>query len=139
MRFAGRVFKDGKYWSIRVPMLNVTTQGLTKKDAYHMIAEAIELHVDKRGFKVDVYPGKGEYFEIGSTDSAALAAFLLRRQRIHRGLTLEDVAKRLGAKSNNAYARYEQGRSTPTIEKLSELLMALSPDNDFVLSLSQGK
>jgi DNA-binding XRE family transcriptional regulator len=139
MRFAGRVFKSKKYWPIEVPILGVYTQGLSKRDAYFMIADAIELLVDKEGFKVDVYPGKGEYFEIGSTDTAALAAALLREQRTKRGLSLEDVAKRLGAKSNNAYARYEQGRSTPTIEKLSELLMAVSPDNDFVLSLSQGK
>ena len=139
MRFAGRVTKDGKYWAIEVPILRVYTQGLSKKDAYFMIADAIEMLVDKEGFKVDVYPGKGEYFEVGSKDTAALAALLLREQRTKRGLTLEEVAKRLGAKSNNAYARYEQRRSTPTIEKLSELLMALSPDNDFVLSLSQGK
>jgi predicted RNase H-like HicB family nuclease len=139
MRFAGRVTKDGKYWSIEVPILDVITQGLSKKDAYFMIADAIEMLVDKEGFKVDVYPGKGEYFEIGSKDSATLGAFLLRQQRAKRRLTLEEVANRLGAKSNNAYARYEQGSSTPTIEKLSELLMALSPDNDFVLSLSKGK
>jgi predicted RNase H-like HicB family nuclease len=139
MRFAGRVFKDGKYWAVEVPILNVVTQGLTKKDAYHMIAEAIELHVDKEGFKVDVYPGKGEYFEIGSRDSAALAAFLLRRQRRKRRLTLEEVAKRMGAKSLNVYARYEQGKSIPTVDEFNELLLALSPDNDFVLVEGQGK
>ena len=36
----------------------------------------------------------------------------------------------------NAYARYEQGASVPTIDKLTELLRALEPDADFVLRKS---
>lgn len=138
MRFAGRVFKVGKYWAIEVPILGVVTQGHTKKEAYEMIADAIESLVNKEEFKVEVFPQKGDYFEIGSSDLAALSAFLLRRQRMKRGLTLAEVAKRLGAKSHNTYARYEQGKSIPTIEKLSQLLSALSPDIDFVLMEGRG-
>ena len=133
MRFAGHVFKVGKYWAIEVPILGVVTQGHTKKEAYEMIADAIESLVNKKEFKVEVFPQKGGYFEIGSSDLAVLSAFLLRRQRMKRGLTLAEVAKRLGAKSHNTYARYEQGKSIPTIEKFNQLLSALSPDIDFVL------
>jgi predicted transcriptional regulator len=138
MRLSGRVFKSGKFWVIEVPILGVVTQGYTKKEAYEMIADAIESLVNKRGFKVEVFSGKGNYFEIGSTDLSTLTAFLLRRQRMKQGLTLIEVAKRLGAKSHNTYARYEQGKSIPTIEKFSKLLRALSPDNDFVLIESQS-
>jgi predicted RNase H-like HicB family nuclease/DNA-binding XRE family transcriptional regulator len=138
MRLSGRVFKSGKFWIIEVPILGVVTQGYTKKEAYEMIADAIELLVNKKGFKVDVFPGKRDYFEIGSPDLSSLTAFLLRRQRMKQGLTLVEVAKRLGAKSHNTYARYEQGKSVPTIEKFSKLLSALSPDNDFVLIESQS-
>lgn len=133
MRFAGSVSKDGRYWPIEVPVLGVYTQGLTKRDAFEMISDAIEELVEKDGFKVDVYPGKGGYFEVGSSDQATLIAFLLRQQRLEEGLTLVEVAERLGAKSHNAYARYEQGRCVPTIEKLTELLSAVSPGRDFVL------
>ena len=138
MRLAGRVFKAGKSWAIEVPILGVVTQGYTKKEAYEMIADAIESLVNKKGFKVEVYPGKGDYFELGSADLSTLTAFLLRRQRMKRGLTLVEVANRLGAKSHNTYARYEQGKSIPTIEKFNKLLSALSPDNDFVLIESQS-
>ncbi len=138
MRLAGRVFKVGKFWAIEVPILGVVTQGHTKKEAYEMIADAIESLVNKKGFKVEVFPGKGDYFELGSPDLSTLTAFLLRRQRMKQGLTLVEVAKRLGAKSHNTYARYEQGKSIPTIEKFSKLLSALSPDNDFVLVESQS-
>lgn len=138
MRLAGKVFKAGKYWAIEVPILSVTTQGRTKKEAYEMIADAIESLVNKKGFKIEVFPGKEDYFEVDSSDLAALASFLLRRQRTKKGLTLMEASKRLGAKSINSYARYEQGKSVPTIEKFSKLLSALSPERDFVLLESKS-
>jgi predicted RNase H-like HicB family nuclease len=137
MRLTGRVFKSGRHWAIEVPILDVATQGRTKKDAFEMIADAIESLVNKEGFKIDVFPGRNSYFEVGSPDVAVLTAFLLRRYRIKHGLTLHDVKKRLGAKSHNTYARYEQGKSVPTVEKFNQLLSAISPDRDYVLTESQ--
>ena len=138
MRFGGRIIKSGRYWAIEVPILGVFTQGRTKKEAYEMIADAIESLVNKEEFKVEVYPGKGEYFEVYSQDLPAMIAFLLRRQRVRHGLSLAEVADRLGGKSLNTYARYEQGKSVPTIEKFSQLLSAVSPERDFVLVESQN-
>jgi len=138
MRFGGRMIKSGRYWAIEVPILGVFTQGRTKKEAYEMIADAIESLVNKEEFKVKVYPGKGEYFEVYSQDLPAMIAFLLRRQRVRHGLSLAEVADRLGGKSLNTYARYEQGKSVPTIEKFSQLLSAVSPERDFVLVESQN-
>lgn len=66
-----------------------------------------------------------------------LTAFLLRRARQRAGLSLAQVAERLGATSINAYARYEQGRSVPTIQKLSELFAAVMPHRDLVLVESE--
>ncbi|HPW69883.1 MAG: helix-turn-helix transcriptional regulator [Desulfomonilia bacterium] len=81
-----------------------------------------------------VKEGEGDYFGIGSADQAIVSALLLKRQRINKhGLTLADVSKRLGAKSLNSYARYEQGTCKPTIEMFDRLLAAVSPDKDFVL------
>jgi predicted transcriptional regulator len=102
-----------------------------------MIADAIESLVNKEGFKVEVYPGKGEYFEVYSQDLAVMIAFLLRRQRLRHGISLAEVAGRLGSKSLNMYARYEQGKSVPTVEKFNQLLSAVSPERDFVLVESQ--
>jgi hypothetical protein len=104
-----------------------------------MIADAIETLVNKKGFRVEVFPGDGEYFEVGSPNVAALTALLLRRQRVKRGLTLSDVTKRMGARSLNSYARYEQGRSVPSIERLRQLLAAVSQGGEFVLAGSRGK
>jgi hypothetical protein len=139
MRFAGRVSKVGRMWAIEVPIVGVATRGRTKKESFMMIADAIESLVNKPGFAIKVHPGKGDYFEIDSPDQAALTAFLLRRKRTMEGLSLSGVASRLGAASLNAYARYEQGRTVPTIEKLSRLIAAVSSAGDFVLSDSQSR
>ena len=114
MRFEGRVFKVGRYWAVEVPILGVVTQGRTRKEALEMIADAIEALVNRPAFKIEVFPGKGEHFEVGSNDQAALTALLLRRSRQSAGRSLAEVAERLGSRSLNAHARYEQRRSMPT-------------------------
>jgi hypothetical protein len=133
MRFEGRLLKQGKWWAIEVPMLGVFTQGRSKREAYEMIKDAVELLADTPGFRVDVYPGVGRHFEVGAPDERTLVALLLRRQRQARGLSLAEVTRRLGLKSRNAYARYEQGKAVPTVEKLTELLRAVNPERDLVL------
>ena len=138
MRFAGRVFRVGKYWAVEVPILEVVSQGRTKKDALEMIADAVESLANRPGFKLEVFPGIGEYFEIGSEDQATLTALLLRRARQRAGLSLSQVADRLGVASINAYARYEQGRSIPTVQKLSQLFAAVSSHRDFVVVESEA-
>jgi hypothetical protein len=139
MRFRGRIWKDGTTWLIEIPLLDALTQGGTRKEAFAMIADLVETMVDVPGFKVRVYHGREDWFELGSDDTAVLMALLLRRQRQREGLSLADIAARLGASSRNAYARYEQGKSVPTVEKLVELLRAVSPEKDVVLALSEGK
>jgi hypothetical protein len=131
------VFKAGRHWAIEVPILGVVTQGKTRKDAFAMIADAIETLADRKGFRVEVFSGTGEYFEVGSPDVANLTALLLRRQRVRRGLTLAQAARKLGARSLNSYARYEQGRSVPSIERLNRLLAAVT-GGEFVLTESRG-
>lgn len=138
MRFTGRVFKLGKFWVIEVPILDIATQGRTKKEAYEMIADAVECLVNRKGFKVRVFRAEGEGFEIGASDQAVLTALLLRRKRLKSGLSLEEVAARLGSKSPNSYARYEQGRSVPSVQKLTQLFSAVARNGDFVIMESRA-
>jgi len=81
---------------------------------------------------VTVYPTGGETFEIGANRVGVLLALLLRRLRERQGLTLAEAAERLGQRSKNAYARYEQGRAMPTVEKLEQLLKAIAPNQKIV-------
>ncbi len=66
-----------------------------------------------------------------------MTALLLRRSRIRSGLTLVEVAARLGEKSINGYARYEQGRAIPSIKKLSLLYAVVGRNGDFVIGESR--
>ena len=136
MRFSGRVHEDGGFWLAEVPVLDAMTQGRTREEALSMAEDLLESLANRPGFSVRVHPGKGDDFEVSSPDTRGLVSLLLRRQRERSGLSLAEAADRLGAKSRNAYARYERGTSTPTLEKLSELLRAVSPDCDFVLHRS---
>lgn len=63
-----------------------------------------------------------------------MIGLLLKRKREISGLSLAQVAKRMGMSSRNAYARYEQGTAMPTIEKLNQLFYAVSPDTDLVIN-----
>jgi DNA-binding transcriptional regulator YiaG len=137
MRFVGKVFKAGKYWAIEIPILDIMTQGRTKKEAYEMIADAVESLVNKKGFEVRVFGTKGRLFEIGASDQGVLTALLLRRMRQKAGLSLEEVAARLGSKSPNSYARYEQGRSVPSVQKFAQLFSAVAPNKEFVIMESR--
>ena len=136
MRFHGSVYKDGKFWLAEIPILDTMTQGYTRKESLVMVEDLLESLANRPGFTVNIHPGKQGHFEVSSPDTRTMTSLLLRRQRERSGLSLADVAKRLGAKSRNTYARYERGTSAPTLEKLDELLHAVSPDQDIVLHQS---
>jgi len=133
MRFWGRVYKDGRFWLAEIPILDAMTQGHTRRKALEMVADMVETMANEEGFRVEVHLGSSGEFEVGSSDPKPLISLLLRRKRELSGLSLSQAAERLGASSRNAYARYEQGRSDPSVPKLYELLQAVCPDEDFVI------
>ena len=134
MRFYGKVYKDGMFWLAEVPILDAMTQGHTRKEAYVMVKDLLETLVNRPDFSVTVHLGKHGEFEVSSNDPRCLISLFLRRQRERSGLSLSEAAERLGAKSRNAYARYEQGTSMPSLEKLTELYQAVAPGKDIVLN-----
>lgn len=138
MRLEGRLLEVDGLWAVEVPILGVATQGHSRAEALEMIADAVEMLANRPGFRVSIHLGDREYFELGADDDRVLTALLLRRLRTRSGLSLTAVAARLGARSANAYARYEQGQSVPTVAKLGQLLAALSPGSDFVLRESSA-
>ncbi len=138
MRFEGRVWKDkgSRYWLAEVPLLDLMTQGTSKSNACRMVVDAVEALANKKKFKADVRPLAGEFFTIGANHGTFLIALMLKRQREAHRLTLQEVARRLGQKSANAYARYEQGKSVPTVAKLNELMRAIDPGFDPILRVA---
>lgn len=125
MKIEGRIQKSGNYWAVEVPLLAVFSQGKTRKEAFSMVGSAIEDLVESEGFVVTVDPGKGDSFVVSASDETKLMAFALQQQRNMRGLTIRDVAKRLGSSSPTSYSRYEKGTVRPSLDKFSQLLQAI--------------
>lgn len=136
MIFEGRVIAPGpgkRHWQVSIPQLGVFTQGRSEKDAHAMAADALKTLVGRRSFRVQVLPVAAGRFLIWANDSRPLIARWLYRMRVKQGLSLREAAARLGAESTEAWARYESGRASPTVEKLEALLHAIDPDAGIML------
>lgn len=137
MKLKATIKKVDGWWAVESPELLIHTQGKTKVEAAEMLKDAVEGVVDRKGFKVRIIPSvHPDTLIIYSLDSSALMAAVLRQQRAHRGLSLRDVAKRLNSNSPTSVGRYEKGTKL-TAEKFSEILAAIEPDFDAVLTLER--
>jgi DNA-binding XRE family transcriptional regulator len=138
MNLEGRIWKSetSRYWLVEVQDLDVLTEGFSRRDAADMLRDAIESLVNRDGFRVRVTVSRDGRCKVGSNDDAVLLAFMLQRLRQREGLSVREVARRLGAKSPNAYAQYETGRVAPSIDTLSRLLAALNPEFEPVLRVA---
>jgi predicted RNase H-like HicB family nuclease/DNA-binding XRE family transcriptional regulator len=138
MRFHGTLSRDGRHWLAEVPVFDGMAQGRTRTDALSMMADWFETLLGAAAGSVRAIAVTRTDFEIVADDTAGMISLLLRRQRQKSGLTLAEAADRLGARSRNAYARYEQGRTVPTIAKLDELLKAVAPGRDLLVGQSKA-
>ncbi len=134
MKLQGKAFKNGKFWLADIPFLELMTQGRTKKELLLMVEDLIVTLADKKEFEVNVKCTKDGILEIGSNDNKVMIGLLLKRKRQLNNLTIKQVAERMGSTSKNAYARYEQGKTLPSIDKLQDLLNATGPFSDLVIS-----
>jgi DNA-binding XRE family transcriptional regulator len=134
MMLIGTIAKqEGPWWSADCDIVGAFTQGRSRKEAAAMLAEVVELKVNRPGFKVtvtEVGPSGEQSFRVAidASEPALLAAEVLKYQREMHNLSLADVAKALGVSSRNAYARYEQGKSEPSLSKFRELLAVVAPE-----------
>ena len=137
MKFQGNILKDGKFWLANIPFLELMTQGSSKKELLLMVEDLFITLANSKGFEVNVKCTKEGILEVGSNDNKIMVGLLLKRKRELANLTIQEVATRLGSNSKNAYARYEQGKTLPSIDKLQELLSAIDLNSDLVLTESR--
>lgn len=141
MELEGKIWKDGSYWIVEVPSLNVSTQGKSRKNALFMIQDAVfelmKSYFDdmSEAFKLTINDYKGDGFGLTSNDNKLLLSFLLIRQREESGLTVRDVAKNLQTKNPNAYAQYEKGNISLSIDQYEKLLHAVNPTRMSVMRI----
>ena len=136
MRLEVLLEKNGAFWLGEVPALDIMTQGRTKKEAIEMVIDAVETLVDDKYFYAEVKKSNiPNLYILQSNNQDLLIALLLRRQRQKHGLTLKEMAKRLGSSSVNSFARYEQGKASPTMKKLEQLMTAINPELDPIIRI----
>jgi len=132
MEFLGEVWKtEGRpAWVIEASSLGVITQGRTKKEALAMLKDAIEELIYSyfhKKVKIVVQDHGNGVVGVSCLDGNLLLSLSLIKQREASGQTVRDVAKRLGSKSPNAYARYERGTVSMSLDKYDQLLHAVNP------------
>ena len=123
MILEAKLTKSGRWWAIEIPALEAFTQARTKSEALLMAASAVD---DLAGRALGTRARlDGDRILIEAEDAGALVALVLRQKRSRAGLTLQQMATRLGSASPNSYARYEKGRTMPSVEVLDRLLRAV--------------
>lgn len=132
MEFIGKVWKTkGKpAWVIEAQTFEVMTQGYTKKEALAMLEDALhELIFSYFHKRVPVHVTDHGNGVVGVTcaDRKLLLSLSLIKQRQESGLTIRNVADKLGSNSPNAYARYEKGKINISLEKFDQLLKLVNP------------
>ncbi len=127
--------KKEKWWGVEVPSLGIHTQGKNRKDSYEMAKDAIVTLFDGQDIVLGVEPLGESNFLVSVKMTEELLALILRRLRATSGLKIMDIAKRLGSASPNSYAQYEQGKTMPSLEKLSEILEAINPKYEPMLKI----
>ena len=55
MRLEGSVIREGKFWIAEIPILEAITQGTSHKGALEMIVDWLEVMVDRKGFRAEVF------------------------------------------------------------------------------------
>jgi DNA-binding XRE family transcriptional regulator len=137
MMLVGRIAREGRLWPVEVESIGGFTQGRTRKEAIAMLVELVQLKLEielKRpgvGVRVSELNDDGPdafLVLVEADEPALLGALVLKHQRQVHGLTMQEVAAKLGTENHNAYAAYEQGRRDPSIGKFAELLAAVAPE-----------
>ena len=132
----GKITRDGRWYIAELPLLDGLTQGRSKKEALAMAADWVASLAPGKRVEVTASQLKDGRFVVESDPPEAMIALALRRRREAAGLSLSEVAERIGAKSRNAYARYEQGESLPTITKLAQLFHAVDPERRLTVTVT---
>jgi hypothetical protein len=123
-----KIWRDGRWWIGEVPILDASTQGHSRKELLDMLADLVVTVIEEEKASVSIVTVKEEVFVEVRPSSTILPAILMR-QRMKAGLSIREVAKKMGYANHNNYAAYESGRIQTSFEKFQELLRGIVSQN----------
>ena len=142
MFLEGRVWQDpddAKFWLIEIPILNLMTQGKSKKDAFKMIKDATSLLIKdlpmeiSNGFTLKIEEFGEITFGLSCSIPFLLVAIIVRRQREGSG-----IPQRRSKKDGKALFytdKIESGRSSCSMIRFIEILQMYNPKQKLVLTV----
>lgn len=135
MKLLGNYYKDGNFWISEIPFISLMDQGKTKASSLKMIKSAIEELMKESKLKCEIVDIGSGRFVLSSKDVKLLTCFVLKRIREAQGLSMREVATKLGLKSHTEYARHESGLTAMTVETFNRYIEALT-DKELVIQIA---
>ena len=142
--FEGQMFKTGKFYEVEVAPLLLRFQANTQKLGLDLVRKTVDRMLKE--IKLDDYDTPVVYwidqkdmiFNVSLPLVQPVIATVLKQLRLHRKMSLSDVAEQMGLATANSIAAYEctgpKGRE-PSISKLSQYLSVLEIDAYMELSI----
>jgi len=129
-------------WRIEVSSLCIFAYGGTRKEVFErlhdLIITSLELHFKEnlqKGFKLDIIDHGDGTVGVEGSDQKVLMALALRKQRERKGSSVRQVSGKMGSSSPAAYARYEKGEISMSLEKFDQLLKAIDSKHTLFLTI----
>lgn len=130
MHIDAQLIPEGKGYAIFFPSLDIATQARNDREVEAMASSCLNDLMD-RDLGVTVRrDGLALRLHLSNIRGALALLVLCRRQML--GMTQAQLAAKIGAKSATAVARYEQGKTSPSLEVLEKLLAAVGAEIDFL-------
>jgi len=126
MRIEGKVWKDGKFWVVALPVLEFSTQALKASDVEVMMVDAVRSAMEEPRLRVKFMKNDQDSWSLEFADAKDFVTFFLKQLRLQQGLSVEEVSRKLGYKSRASYFQYEAGRREPSIGQFETIVKAMS-------------
>ena len=141
MRYHFKIHKeDDGFWAECLELEGCNTQADTPQQLEKNMSEVLDLYFSEPEDSKVIFPLPDETIRKAldiikvKVDPQVAFAFLLRRYRMVKKLTQQDIAKKMGWKNIWSYQRLEK-TANPTLDKLSKFQDAF-PDLDIHLVFS---
>lgn len=109
---------------IQIPDLELYSQAESLEEIPVMVDDLVGMMFEEagiEGYEILWEKGSNEHFLIGTKDVPGLLAFIMRRKRGDLGVSVTELAERMGYSSHNSIAAYEQASRSPSVEKFAEI------------------
>jgi predicted RNase H-like HicB family nuclease/DNA-binding XRE family transcriptional regulator len=134
MKYHFKIYKESDgFWAQCIELSGCMTQGDSIEELNKNMEEALNLYIEEPESSEKLVPfpddsiSKSRNVVAVPVNPSIAFAFLVRHNRLKRGLTQKEAAKKLGLENLYSYQRLENKKCNPTL-KIIFLLKKIYPD-----------